>query len=464
MTRGRAWPSPGPPGCRGVAAPDGCPLLSGGDGSGDGTGRGRGRRYNPGMTDPHDSPPLSPDRAGPPAGDREAGAGASDHGAVAAVRAAIAEAGGRITFARFMAIALYHPEHGYYLSEARRPGRGGDFLTAPETHPFFGIALSRQVVEAWERLGRPGRFVVREHGAGVGGLAYDILVGIAQEAPALLDAIDYRLVEPNRHRVLQALAAMDEVGFGGLVRGEEPPAAGGALPPEDGFLLANEVPDALPAHRLVWEGGEPRERWVVWQGDGFGEETGPLSADAAAFDPAGRLARAGVRLAEGDRFEVSPAATAWMAAAAAGLRRGYALVVDYGYDTAELYRGHRLEGTVRAHRGHRVTDDPFAAVGEADLTAHVDFGALRQAGEAAGLTFAGLTTQGALLASLDMGDLLVGLGRDPATTAAEYVAAQAATIRLIDPGGMGRFRALLMARDAPVEPPLRGLRERGPTF
>ena len=108
--------------------------------------------------------------------------------------------------------------------------------------------------------------------------------------------------------------------------------------------------------------------------------------------------------------------------------------------------------------------DAFGALGEADLTAHVDFGALRQAGEAAGLTFAGLTTQGALLASLDMGDLLVGLGRDPATTAAEYVAAQAATIRLIDPGGMGRFRALLMSRDAPVEPPLRGLRERGPAF
>lgn len=415
-----------------------------------------------GMTVHHDEFPAGPDERDP--GAAVAGDELGNPALVAAIRAEIAAAGGRITFARFMELALYHPEHGYYLAEARRPGRGGDFLTAPETHPFFGVALARQVAEGWERLGRPRRFVVREHGAGVGGLAYDILVGIAQETPPLLDAIDYRLVEPNRHRVAQALAAMDEVGFGGLVRGEAPPGPGAALPPAEGFLLANEVPDALPAHRLVWQDGAPRERWVTWTGDGFGEATGPLSAEAAAFDPAGRLARAGVRLAEGDRFEVSPAAAAWFAGAAASLGRGYALVVDYGYDTAELYRDHRLAGTVRAHRGHRVSDDPFAAVGEADLTAHVDFGALREAGEAAGLACAGLTTQGALLASLGMGDLLVGLGRDPAATAEEYLAAKAAVVRLIDPGGMGRFRALLMARDAPLDPPLRGLRERGPAF
>src|SRR4051812_14184430 len=77
---------------------------------------------------------------------------------VAAILAEIDAAGGRITFARFMELALYHPRWGYYLSPRRRPGRPGDFLTAPETHPFFGITLARQIAECWERLGRPDPF------------------------------------------------------------------------------------------------------------------------------------------------------------------------------------------------------------------------------------------------------------------------------------------------------------------
>ncbi|HEX2282746.1 MAG TPA: SAM-dependent methyltransferase, partial [Thermomicrobiales bacterium] len=159
---------------------------------------------------------------------------------------------------------------------------------------------------------------------------------------------------------------------------------------------------------------------------------------------------------EGDRIEISPTAAEWFASAARGVGRGYAIVIDYGYPAAELYRAHRLKGTVRAHRGHTVTDDPFRHVGEQDLTAHVDFSALRRAGEDAGLTFAGQTNQGAFLAGVEMGDLLVALGKDPETTLPEYLAAQAATLRLIDPGGMGRFGVLIMARDAPVTPPLRG--------
>src|SRR3712207_1271081 len=82
---------------------------------------------------------------------------------VSVIRNEIDAAGGRIPFARFMELALYHPTWGYYRSAERRPGRPGDFLTAPETHPFFGIALARQVAECWERLGGPEPFVIREY-------------------------------------------------------------------------------------------------------------------------------------------------------------------------------------------------------------------------------------------------------------------------------------------------------------
>jgi SAM-dependent MidA family methyltransferase len=103
-------------------------------------------------------------------------------------------------------------------------------------------------------------------------------------------------------------------------------------------------------------------------------------------------------------------------------------------------------------------------IGEQDLTAHVDFTALQRAGEVAGLTLAGLTTQGAFLASLGLGDLLVQLQQDPTTSVADYLAAQAAVFRLIDPGGLGRFGVLLMAKNAPVEPSLRGMETKPPPF
>ena len=386
-----------------------------------------------------------------------------DPALVAAIRAELDAAGGRLTFARFMALALYHPEHGYYLSPERRPGRGGDFLTAPETHPFFGMALARQVAECWERLGRPDPFIVREYGAGVGGLAYDLIAGLTDEAPEAAAALRYRLVEPNPHRRAQALAAMAEVGLDHVVTAEDVSDGAGAEPIV-GVALANEVADAFPVHRLVWRDGGLRERYVVWRDGGFAEEEGELSPEARASEPGEMLRAAGVALGDGDAIEVSPAAAVWFAEVGRGLARGYAIAIDYGYEARGLYRAHRLVGTVRAYRRHTVTDDPFRHVGRQDLTAHVDFTALRRAGEAVGLTFAGFTTQGAFLAGLGLGDFLVRLQADPATTAAEYLATQAAVLRLIDPGGMGRFGVLIMARDAPVTPPLRGFGVAPPGF
>ncbi len=381
---------------------------------------------------------------------------------VAILREEIERAGGRITVARFMETALYHPEHGYYLAPDRRPGRGGDFLTSPEASPYFGITLARQIAECWERLGRTRPFTVREYGPGVGGLAYDVIAGLHEAAPSLLDGLSYRLVEPNRYRVAQALAAMEQVGFGEIVTAEEPPAPGADLPPITGVVLANEVADAFPVHRLVARGGRFREQYVTWSATEDGKsswfafaEDEPSSPDLIARWDA--LRAMGIAPAEGDVLELSPAAAAWFSGAGRGLARGYAIVIDYGYRATELYSGHRLGGLLRGYAGHTVTDDPFVRIGNQDLTAHVDFTALEETGKAAGFVPAGLTTQGAFLSSLGLGDVLLQLQADPATTPAEYYSAQAAVMRLIEPGGLGRFRVLLMARDAPVDPPLKGL-------
>ena len=379
---------------------------------------------------------------------------------LAAIRAEIAVAG-RITFARFMQLALYHPEHGYYLTPERRPGRGGDFLTAPEASAYFGLTVARQIAECWERLGKPDRFTIREYGAGIGALAYDVIAGLSEHDPALMRALEYRLVEPNRHRMEQARAAMAEVGLSDVVVAESIPE--GADPePISGVVLANEVADALPVHRLVVRDGELQERYVTWQSGRFAEEEAELSAEVAGYPD--YFARTGVPLVEGGVYDGSPAASAWFATACQGIARGYAIVIDYGYPARKLYTGHRLGGTVRGYFEHTVTDDPFARVGYQDLTAHVDFTALREAGEAAGMTVAGFTTQAAFLASLGLGERLLALQRDPDAALGDYLSAQAVVLRLIDPGGLGRFGVLLMARNAPVDPPLLGLKEKPPSF
>jgi SAM-dependent MidA family methyltransferase len=375
-----------------------------------------------------------------------------------AIQAEIAQQG-PITFARFMELALYHPEHGYYMAAVRRPGRSGDFLTSPEASAYFGLTLARQIAEFWERLGRPRPFVVREYGAGIGALAYDLIAGLSEQAPEALPSLQYRLIEPNRALRDHAAAALSDASLGAYVVAED---AIDDPEPITGVLLANEVADALPVHRLVIRDGKLRERYVTTSGEGFTELDASLSSEASGVP--GYFERAGVDLVEGGAYDVSPAASSWFANACRGLARGYAIVIDYGYPARELYRVHRLHGTVRGHFEHTVTDDPYRRIGHQDLTAHVDFTALQEAGESVGMQLAGFTTQGALLASLGLGERLLALQRDPDATLPDYLSAQAVVARLIDPGGLGRFGVLLMARAAAVDPPLLGLSVLPPGF
>ncbi len=322
---------------------------------------------------------------------------------IAIIREEIDASGGRISFARFMDLALYHPEYGYYLGTERKPGRGGDFITAPEASPYFGLSLARQMADFWERLGTPRRWVIREYGAGHGGLAYDIVAGLSEEYPEAAAGLQYHLVEPNQHLIEQAMAAMSDVGLDGIVV-PEPVVPEEELEPIVGVGLANEVADALPVHRLIARNGSIRERFVTWEDDRFGETEDQPAGEVALA--AAALWRRGIQFKDGDRFEISLEAPRWFAGACRGLARGYAMAIDYGYLAPALYSGHRLTGTVRGYFEHSVTDNPYLRVGEQDLTAHVDFSSLIDAGVSAGAELAGFTTQGAMLASLGLGDRL----------------------------------------------------------
>ncbi|MBI2781065.1 MAG: SAM-dependent methyltransferase [Chloroflexi bacterium] len=367
-----------------------------------------------------------------------------------------------MTFARFMELALYDPEAGYYTSGATGPGRHGDFLTAPEGHPIFGWAVARHLESVWFALDTPSHFVVREHGAGSGALAAGILDGLRRSGSPLLDAIRYQAVDVAPAR-LDALA--ERLAAQGLGRHLEPFDAMAA----PGAILANELLDAMPIHRV--EGapdGALLERFVTLGGAAslaagspgaagdagaqFATALGPPSTPALAA----RLDSEGIRLEPGQPAEICVAVDDWVARATQPLERGELLLIDYGYPAPELYTAAR-GSTLRAYHRHRVHADPFVAIGRQDLTAHVDLTAVERAATATGLKPLGRTTQARFLDDLDAGELLVALQTDPASTLQSYVEARSALMRMLDPRATGAFAVLAFGRGLPAASRLRGL-------
>ncbi|MEZ0240401.1 MAG: class I SAM-dependent methyltransferase [Chloroflexota bacterium] len=369
----------------------------------------------------------------------------SEPGLLARIVGEIRDAG-PMTFARFMAIALYDPNAGYYTAGPGGPGRGGDFLTAPEGHPIFGWAIARHVEELWGRLGRPGRFVVREHGAGTGALGVALLDGLRRSGSALAQAVTYQAAEVSALRHDQLRAQFAAAGLDDRLEPlDDRPAAC--------LVLANELLDALPVHLV--EGGPGGELREVFVGlDPAGElvlQAGAPSTPAlqARFDDEG------IQLGTGQRAEICLEIDGWLTGAVAGLERGVLLVIDYGYPADELYE--RARGsTLGAYHRHRVHDDPLVAIGRQDLTAHVDLTAVERAATKAGLMPLGRTIQAQLLAGLGIGDLLVGLQGERGMDLERYLAAKSAVVRLLDPRATGRFAVLAFGRDLPAGPPLRG--------
>jgi SAM-dependent MidA family methyltransferase len=339
---------------------------------------------------------------------------------------------GPITFARFMERALTEPGLGYYATSSTRPTPGGDFVTAPELHPFFGRCVARQLTEIWERLGEPATFTVREWGAGRGTLAAAVTAGLEADRSPMLAALRW---QPRD------LRDPEEADGQGTFRGA---------------VVANEFLDALPVHRLVCQGGALRERYVAWRDGWFADADGPPSTPRLAA----HLAADAVSLAEGQLAEVCLAAPAWIAHGVRDLDRGVVLLIDYGHPAAELYAPRRMAGTLLTYRGQATGRDPYAAVGRQDLTAHVDFTAIERAATGAGLDRLGTTTQAEFLAGLGLGELLSTLGRDRRTDPQDYVMARSAVGRLLDPRHLGGFGVLIYGRGVPAAPPLAGLRYR----
>jgi SAM-dependent MidA family methyltransferase len=353
----------------------------------------------------------------------------------------------RISFARYMERALYEPGLGYYQQAADRPTDAGDFLTAPETHAIFGWTVARRIEAAWADLGRPRPFHLIEYGAGSGTLALSILQGFRRHgATELLDVVRYAPIESNPHRRADTERRFEEAGLARSlhVAPASSPAggtSGAEAVPVAGVLIANEFLDAMPVHRVVGRGGSLQELFVAWR-DGFVEVT----ADPSTPDLAARLADDGVELAEGQVAEICLDLEPWLQGAAAQLAGGYALVIDYGYDAAELYGPRHLAGTLLGYRGHRIVENPLSDPGAIDLTAHVDFTALGRLAARQGLETVSSTTQSEFLVAAGLEEELRALQSSPDLTLADYTRARSGIVRMLDPRHMGRFRVLTLRR------------------
>ncbi len=322
---------------------------------------------------------------------------------------------GPIDVAAFMTLALAHPRHGYYMT--RDPlGAAGDFTTAPEISQLFGEMIGLWLIDMWQQLGSPQPVMLAELGPGRGTLIKDILCAFAIR-PTLCDTVQIHLVETSP--VLRAAQKETLSGFAPVWHDSLESLAAHA-PEVPLLLVANEFLDALPIHQYVGAGRQ--ERVIV------------LAGDELRFAP------------EGTVREESPAREATVRTVAAMLvqRRGAALFIDYGHDGAGA--GDTLQA-VKDHAFHPVLED----VGEADVTSHVDFSALRRAAAGEDVSVFGPVAQGAFLAALGIGLRLTMLEQSAGPAQAQMLVQ--GVKRLIAEGDMGTlFKVMAFCHPASLKP------------
>ncbi|OUL24964.1 class I SAM-dependent methyltransferase [Nostoc sp. 106C] len=377
----------------------------------------------------------------------------------------------RITFAEFMDMVLYHPEHGYYSSNAVKLGfEGGDFFTSVHLGHDFGELLAEQFLQMWEILGRTETFCLVEMGAGQGLLASHILKYCQQQYPDFYAVLEYLIVEksPSLRQEQQQRLQDFSVRWCNL---EEIP-----LNSITGCFFSNELVDALPVHQFILEAGKLREIYVTPSKEqGIkGETDSSLAATMSSFvEVTGELSTP--RLAEyldlvgidfaqsgytdGYRSEINLAALDWLSIVADRLQCGYVLTIDYGYPASRYYNPRRSQGTLKCYYHHRHHDNPYINIGQQDITAHVDFTALERWGDRCGLDKVGFTQQGLFLMALGLGSRIAALSYQEQSIS-QLLQRRESLHELLNPLGLGGFGVLVQSKglnEKQLSQPLKGL-------
>lgn len=353
------------------------------------------------------------------------------------IQAEIEAQGGVISFRRYMEMVLYEPGLGYYSAGTRKFGRDGDFTTAPELSDLYSRCIARQCEEI---LGHTGRGTVMELGAGSGVMATAVL--------AELKALDcmpekYLILETSadlRQRQQQLLASTHPAYYSNVIWLDR-------LPSQKirGVILASEVLDALPVHRIVFDENGITELAVAYQSGRFVNKL--VRPDEKLLQ---RVEKLQTFFTEGRpeayKTELNPELDAWIASFSDILEQGIMLIVDYGYPGKEYYHPQRWSGTLKCHYRHHVHDNPFLYPGLQDVTASVDFTGVAESAVEAGLDVLGFTTQAYFLVACGLGDMVNELRHDDF----RFLQLTQQAKQLTMPGAMGeQFKVIALGKNYP---------------
>jgi SAM-dependent MidA family methyltransferase len=337
---------------------------------------------------------------------------------------------GLIPFSRYMEMALYHPGLGYYSAGLHKLGETGDFVTSPELGSLFAACMARRIRQLGGHLGEYSRLEV---GAGSGRLAADLLKHLDEDhlpdRYMILDrSADLRQVQ-RRRIAAEAPALLDRVTWL-----DQPPRE-----PWQGVLLANEVIDALAVERFQKGESGFEQQCVGFDENGFHWENRPAPPELAEA-----LDALGVEFPDFYRSEYNLQLIPWLEAMTAGLQKGLALFIDYGYPRSEYYLPQRNDGTLICHYQHRAHDQVFFWPGLQDITAFVDFTLLAEASACCGLHLEGYTNQAMFLLGCGLDRILA---EQTAQSEDGGLALNAQVRQLTLPGMMGeRFQVMGLGR------------------
>jgi SAM-dependent MidA family methyltransferase len=369
---------------------------------------------------------------------------------------------GPMPFSRYMDLCLYDSELGYYSRNAEQFGKAGDFYTSSDVHAVFGRLMARQFEEMWRLLGSPAQLEILELGSGRGLFAQDVLDWSEKKFPEFFHALHYSLEErsPALRERLQATlrqhfaAGKASLGFGTTqAKGAgtasavpEPTLRHSALAAETALsrpviVFANEFFDALPVEVL-----SPQGELRISEKEGrFVETWSPPSPEELEF-----LDRYSVHPEAGQRVEAPLTAQRYLSRIAATIERGFIIAIDYGYTRQEQLAG-RHRGTIAAYRQHSVSENPYEAPGEQDLTAHVNFTALAAAAEQSGLRVQPLLTQSQFLLGIGEHNQFADAFED-CQLPQERAKVALQLKHLVTPAGLGdTFHVLLASKDINTE-------------
>ena len=349
----------------------------------------------------------------------------------------------QITFAEYMELILYHPNHGYYASSSSRISEGGDFLTAPHLADDFGEMLAVQLYQMWQIIGSPQVFSIVEMGAGQGLLAAQILDYSHRLYPDFFRSIDYLIIEVAPAMISAQQARLTDLPVQWCDWNQIIDVS------IVGCFLSNELIDALPVHQVIVSEDKIQEIYVTIDDNDsniFTEMIDYLSTDKLEqYWNLNNINLFSGRYLEGYRTEVNLAALSWLEQVSKKLQRGYVLSIDYGYTADRYYNPIRTQGTLQCYYQHAYHNDPYINVGNQDLTAHVDFTAVQNQGELLGLQTVGFIQQGMFLMALGLGERIAAISNSGGDIQS-LLRRRQNLHQLIDPIGLGKFGVLIQSQ------------------